>query len=230
MKSRDDRFFYRFWLKESGLSNMLILLSIMHFVLIPIFGSSSFFMILMHIFWMLFLFAGIFSLAKSKRSIRLISIIPCLFIIFGWINVFSTSTFIFYADFLLTIATFGLVVILVLMRVFEPGPITKYRVIGSIVVYMLLANIWSVAYMFLFEEVKGSFQIVLPVFENNSLQANFLYFSYITLTSTGFGDILPLHPLARSLVQAETVVGVLYPVILIGHLVSNSNVGQITKN
>ena len=55
-----------------------------------------------------------------------------------------------------------------------------------------------------------------------------MYFSYITITTTGFGEIVPLHPLARSLVQLEAFIGVLYPVILIGRLVSD--VGSIKKD
>jgi hypothetical protein len=50
-----------------------------------------------------------------------------------------------------------------------------------------------------------------------------MYFSYITITTTGFGEIVPLHPIARSLVQLEAIIGVLYPVILIGRLVSDIN-------
>ena len=50
-----------------------------------------------------------------------------------------------------------------------------------------------------------------------------MYFSYITITTTGFGEIVPLHPFARALVQVEALVGVLYPVILIGRLVSDVN-------
>ncbi|REH01706.1 ion channel [Flavobacterium aquicola] len=112
---------------------------------------------------------------------------------------------------------------MVLKKVFEPGPITEYRVIGSIVVYMILANLWSVIYQFVYEHIPSAFQITMPAFESNTLQANFLYFSYITITTTGYGDIFPLHPVARSLVQIEAIIGVLYPVILIGRLVSDAN-------
>jgi uncharacterized membrane protein YkvI len=100
--------------------------------------------------------------------------------------------------------------------------VTIFRIIGSVVVYMLIANLWSIVYIYIFNNIEGSFQVTLPPFETNSLQANFLYFSYVTLTTTGFGEIAPLHPLARSLVQVEAMIGVLYPVILIGKLVSDN--------
>lgn len=222
-KQKKYRFFNRLWDKESGLSGMLILLFVMHFVLIPILGSYSFFMVVLNVFWMLFLIAGIFSLTKSSKQAVLISIIPFLFILFGWISAFNPSPFTVLTHLILSVTTFLLLIILVLLKVFEPGPITLHRVIGSIVVYMLMANLFAIIYLFFYEYINGSFQVSLPPFESNSLAANFMYFSYITITTTGFGEIVPLHPIARSLVQVEAIIGVLYPVILIGRLVSDAS-------
>jgi hypothetical protein len=229
IKHKQYRFLNHFWDKESGLSGMLILLFMMHFILIPIFGSNSSFMITINVFWMLFLVAGIISLSKSKKQTFLLTIIPFFFILFGWITVFERTPFVLFADIFFTIATFGLLIVLVLKKIFEPGPITEYRVIGSIVVYMILANLWSVIYLFIYEQIPGAFQITLPAFESNTLQANFLYFSYITITTTGFGEVVPLHPIARSMVQIEAIIGVLYPVILIGRLVSDANENNAKK-
>lgn len=230
MTVKKYRFLNHLWSKESGLSGMLVLLFIMHFILMPIFGSYSSFMVIINIFWMMFLFAGIISLSKSKKQTFQLIIIPFLFILFNWIAVFERTPFVLFADIFFTLATFVLLIVLVLKKVFEPGPITEYRVIGSIVVYMILANLWSVIYQFVYEHIPGAFQITLPAFESNTLQANFLYFSYITITTTGYGDIFPLHPVARSLVQIEAIIGVLYPVILIGRLVSDANENKSKKN
>jgi hypothetical protein len=228
-KQKQYRFLNHLWNKESGLSGMLVLLFSMHFIIIPLFGSYTSIMVVLNIFWMLFLIAGIISLSKSKRQAIQISIIPFLFILFGWINVFDSSPFLLMVDIVLTICTFCLLIFLVMLKVFEPGPITGYRVIGSIVVYMILAHLWAVIYLFVYEHIPGSFSLILPPFEGNTLQANFLYFSYITLTTTGFGEIVPLHPFARSLVQVEAITGVLYPVILIGRLVSDANENKAKK-
>lgn len=229
LQQKKYRFLNHLWSKESGLSGMFVLLFIMHFVLIPIFGSYSFFMVIINLFWMLFLIAGIISLSKSRKQTVSFIIIPFFFVLFNWITVFERTPFLLFADIFFTIATFALLIVLVLKKVFEPGPITEYRVIGSIVVYMILANLWSVIYQFVYEHIPGAFQITLPAFDSNTLQANFLYFSYITITTTGYGDIFPLHPIARSLVQVEAIIGVLYPVILIGRLVSDANENTAKK-
>lgn len=223
-KQKKVRFLNRLWDQENGLSGMIIILTIMQFVFIPLFGSYSSFMVILNIFWMLFLMAGIFSLATSNKQALLISIIPVLFIVFSWLNVFIKTPFVLAVELILSICTFSLLIILVLVKVFEPGPITAHRIIGSIVIYMLMAQLWTVVYVFFYEHISGSFQLSLPPFESNSTQANFLYFSYVTISTTGFGEILPLHPFARALVNLEAIFGVLYPVVLIGRLVSDANV------
>ncbi len=47
-----------------------------------------------------------------------------------------------------------------------------------------------------------------------------LYFSLSTLTTTGFGDIVPIHPFVRSMANLEAVIGQLYPATLLARLVS----------
>lgn len=223
MELKNDRFLFRLWTQEKGLSIMLLLLCIMQFIVIPLFGSYSRFMVVVNIFWMLFIMAGIISLAKDKKQALLISIIPFLFLMVQWIDFFQSNIIVVFADLFLSVALMLLLIGLVLVKVLEPGPVTQYRIIGSIVVYMLLVNLWCTVYLFVFEHIEGSFQMAVSPFESSSDQANFMYFSYITMTSTGYGEIVPIHPFARSLVQIEVLTGVLYPVILIGRLVSDAN-------
>jgi hypothetical protein len=60
----------------------------------------------------------------------------------------------------------------------------------------------------------------LPVADNQPLASNLIYFSFVTLTSTGYGDIVPLHPIARSLCNFEAIIGQLYPATLLARLVT----------
>ena len=109
VKNKKYLFLNHLWDKESGLSGMFVLLCIMHFVLIPIFGSYSSFMVIINVFWMLFLIAGIFSLSKSKKQTILFIIIPFFFVLFGWISVFRPTPFVLLADIIFTICHFWIV-------------------------------------------------------------------------------------------------------------------------
>ena len=52
------------------------------------------------------------------------------------------------------------------------------------------------------------------------MASNLVYFSFVTLTSVGYGDIIPLHPVARSLANVEAIIGQLYPATLLARLVT----------
>src|SRR5438093_184387 len=53
-----------------------------------------------------------------------------------------------------------------------------------------------------------------------ALQPKLVYFSFVTLTTTGYGDFTPVNPVARALSNLESLVGQLYPVVLIARLVA----------
>ena len=109
---------------------------------------------------------------------------------------------------------------LVLVQVFREGPITIYRIQGAIVVYLLAGFAWAAAYEVVYRALPGAFQFAQHVVNEGRISHGLLYFSFVTLTTLGYGDITPVHPAARSLAIGEALVGQLYPAILIARLVS----------
>lgn len=106
--------------------------------------------------------------------------------------------------------------------------VTLNSIIGSICIYLLLGLIWVMLYLLLAEFSPQSFSGV----EIRSWQENFpkfIYFSFVSLTTLGFGDILPVSPLARFLVYMEAVFGAFYMAIVVSSLVS-SGINRAQKN
>jgi hypothetical protein len=113
----------------------------------------------------------------------------------------------------------GLVIIWVVARaLFAPGRITYHRVVGAILLYLAIGFVF-VALFTLAGALSGSFTGV-SVTDRVSLPSDLVYFSFSTLTTVGFGDIVPVHPFARSLCNVESIIGQLYPATLVAHLVS----------
>jgi hypothetical protein len=207
-----------FWDEESGLTSIFVLLCLTNFLVFPFFPRLQ---ILIRIFWFALLLAGISTLAKNKSQRRIYSVIPVLLIVVSAAQyLIPDSTFLGFIGLGVEILVFALLIGMVLVKVFEDGKVTIHRIIGSIVVYMLIANIWAIIYSFLYLQLPGSIQIPSVLTEEGVASSIFLYFSYTTLSTTGYGDILPVHSLVRTLVIIEQLIGVLYPVILIGRLVS----------
>jgi len=115
-----------------------------------------------------------------------------------------------------------LLAFLILGQAFREGPTTTHRIMGAVAVYLLIGMVWSVAYYLVALCIPGAFSIQGPASagEGESLQSQLFYFSFVTLTSIGYGDIAAVHPIVRMLVILEGVVGQLFPAILIARLVS----------
>jgi hypothetical protein len=113
-------------------------------------------------------------------------------------------------------ATLGIVVARV---VFSRGRVTYHRIIGAIVLYLLIAVIFGTLFAFVGLSFSDAFKGI--TFEDDPGLANSIfYLSFVTLTSTGYGDIVPVHPIARSLCNIESIIGQLYPATLLARLVT----------
>jgi len=124
-----------------------------------------------------------------------------------------------------TILGFATLAWVVAQAVFAGGRVTTHRIRGAIVLYLNFAMIFTAAYRLVLELSPGAFHGVAVAVgpdgpsEQGTL-ATMLYFSFTTLTSTGFGDIVPVHPIARSLANAEAIIGQLYPATLLARVVT----------
>jgi hypothetical protein len=103
--------------------------------------------------------------------------------------------------------------------VFAPGRVSYHRIIGAILVYLSVAVTFAALFTIVGLLVPKAFS-GMALEDNPALASNVIYFSFVTLTSTGYGDIFPVHPVARSLCNLETIIGQLYPATLLARLVS----------
>jgi hypothetical protein len=111
----------------------------------------------------------------------------------------------------------------ILRHVLSFGPLYADRVHAALSVYILLAFGWAGAYAMIEILSPGAFSIPraagAPPDEGAPLLADMMHLSIATLTSTGFGDITPLAPFARSFSQLEQLTGVFYIAVLISRLI-----------
>ncbi len=98
--------------------------------------------------------------------------------------------------------------------------VTHYTLQGAVCVYLLMGLTWAMAYAFLEGVAPGSF-ISTYINPTDSILdfPNFIYYSFITLTTLGYGDILPVTLQAQSLSLLEAIAGILYTTILVARLI-----------
>jgi hypothetical protein len=133
-----------------------------------------------------------------------------------WVNFLTPNAPFGVWPHLLTIAAIVMLLYIMLSQVFAPGPVTHMRIQGAIAVYLLFGIGWAHAYAIVGSIIPGSFTI--PE-RDLQLPSEWFYYSFVTLTTVGFGDIVPVHRVARALTVGEVLTGQLYLAVLIGRLV-----------
>ncbi len=106
----------------------------------------------------------------------------------------------------------------ILGKVLSPGPVTLDKIFGAISVYLLAGLVLGLGFELLEMLEPGSLTGALN--SEGSGSSDMVYFGYVTLTTLGYGDIVPVTPKARSLAMLGAIFGPLYVAILIARLVS----------
>jgi len=111
---------------------------------------------------------------------------------------------------------------------FGPGRVTWHRIQGAVALYLILGLLFAHLFSVLNALVPGAFANVPRGLNAHAVfyRGHLLYFSFMTLTSAGYGDIVPLHPVARSVASLEAVIGQLFPATLLARLVSLELLGR----
>ena len=118
------------------------------------------------------------------------------------------------------ILTFSALTWVVAHAVYAPGRITFRRLQGAIVMYLNFATIFAAAYGLIWELSPGAFANLVAPEGGPEEIGSMLYFSFTTLTTTGYGDIVAIDPFARSLANFESVLGQFFIAITVARLVT----------
>jgi voltage-gated potassium channel Kch len=205
--------------QEPGLSALLLLELLAIFVVRPLSELGVFSFRVSNVAVSLVLVAG--CTVVSRHRFALAAIVAS--IIAGWVAIYlreaSPSVETVCANFAAILVFLVVLTSVVGHAVFAPGRVTFHRVQGAVVIYLHLALIFAVLYLIVALFAPNAFKPPINAIEHLGT-AQSIYFSFVALTSTGYGDIVPLHPFARSLANLEGLVGQLFPATLIARLVT----------
>jgi hypothetical protein len=207
------------WRTDQGLSAMLVLLALTLLVGVPLSDTSQGDLVF-GILFSLLLVTGVVTVARRRMLTVAVSMVAGATLVLRWASFRSPDSSLRIWSDALAIVSLAVFTTLVLVQVFREGPITTHRIQGSILVYLLIGFTWSVAYQLLYSFSPAAFSFAQGDPGAAHSRDPLVYYSFVTLTTVGYGDITPVHPTARSLATAEALIGQLYPAILIARLVS----------
>jgi hypothetical protein len=205
------------WLSEEALTWLLVVLVVDMFVL-PVVGPNIGTTALNVVFTVL-LFTGLAAVANRGIAFLVIGILVLATVILKWIAPVPGLPGTPAASAAASVLIFVLFTLLVLFRTLSPGPITRHRIEGAIATYLLIAMVFAYAFELVELLQPGSLQFNEG--EPEMIDEAVGYFSLVTLTTVGYGDVTPVTPLARRLAMFEGFIGQLFPAIIIGWMVGS---------
>jgi hypothetical protein len=201
------------------LTALTVLLFVMLFVIAPLQASGIFVFQAFELVFAIILVVGVFVMSGSRLAV-VAMVIALVMATVGAIFRLKAPSFLdinlFAGAWLITGITLGCVVA---RAVFAPGRVTHHHVMGAILLYLTIAITFVALFTFVGSLVPKAFS-GLSMEDSPALASNLIYFSFTTLTTTGYGDIFPVHPIARSLCNLESIFGQLYPATLLARLVT----------
>jgi len=207
-------------LRDPLLTALTAMLAVLLFVVAPLQASGVLAAHWFGIAFGLMLVAAVFIVSRSLAAIVGIWLALALIIVATVSRLWGPSAVDLYLDTSAWLITGVTLSVVVARAVFAPGQITFHRVIGAILLYLTIGITFVALYGFMALLAPNAFNGLPALQDNLSVASNLIYFSFVTLTSVGYGDIVPLHPIARSLANIEAIIGQLYPATLLARLVT----------
>ena len=163
------------------------------------------------------LITGIYAVSYRRRQIAIATLLGVPAFAFNWLHIVAGTPALEKIGSTFTLLFYAFTAFVVLSRVLTTRRITTDTIYGAVSVYLLMGLTWATAYDLVESINPGSFSagsgggtLAFPAF---------IYFSFVTLATLGYGDITPVTDQARSLALLEAVSGTIYIAVLIARLV-----------
>jgi hypothetical protein len=218
--------FAAFWWGDKGLTTLLAM-QLLAFVVGPLIDRESA-RIVIGILFSLILVSGVGNVSKKLIPRIFVGLLTFTAVAFMWLQRYVLDRTMAIWSTVSTLACMFLLTVVVLRHVFQAGPVTADRVRGAIAAYVLIGLCWAFIYHFIDLTLPGAFSLSSVRSEPIDLerQQDFAYFSFVTLTTLGYGDITPIHRSARMFAIIEALIGQLYPATLLARLISHQISGE----
>ena len=174
----------------------------------------------LHIIWNIFLtgifVSAVYAISEKKRRVYIASLLALPMLVSVWSRYFVESNYVLVVGTLCGVVFFAYMIVNILLFIYKQDEVTRDLITGAAVVYLLMAIMWVFIYRVVEIAHPGSFTISTTQMHD---QMRFIYFSLVTITTLGYGDIVPTTNLARSLATLEAVIGQLYLMTTVAWLV-----------
>jgi Ion channel len=189
-------------------------------LLYPFFAGS----VMAHAFWDIcssaILLLGLYAISHVRRHLVIALVLAIAVLGTKWSGYVIDNAMLLLVNDGLGVIFFAFTACLLLADVLSKGAVTADKIYGALCVYLLIGLTWGFMFLTLDGFQPGSFQFGqagLSGIEKDP--ATLVYFSFVTLSTVGYGDVTPLSPPARSFAFMEAIIGQIYLAVLVARLV-----------
>lgn len=186
-------------------------------VITDIYGQKKIF--IGHILFSITLLFSVISLKESKKWMVYGIILVSSALLFSVLAHYQKTNVYLCLSLICSFLFLLIVISISLQQMLHSDQVNLHNVAGAICVYLLLGIIWAQVYYFVNIIMPGSFKGNLSL-DIHMQSFDFVYYSFVTLSTLGYGEIVPLSATARSLAYMEAIFGQFYIAILVAGLVS----------
>jgi hypothetical protein len=210
-----------FWTAESGMTGLLIFTLAYLFVVCAL-GEINVGALVGRLMFSLIIVTGVLATFQQRWLRYLVMVLALVSLGLTWLEILHRVWLLTFLNTVMGMFFLVLLLAILMVQVFQTSAVTPHKIRGAIVVYLLLGGLWSLFYALvaLVQPHAFHYPAGFPATDWQSVGEALTYFSFITLTTTGFGDITPAIPLTRTLAMFEALTGQLYLVITLARLVS----------
>lgn len=193
-----------------------IALFILSFIYIFVIGIFHFVVNMHFVYYTIISLIYFTALLSARTTINTYFYIPALLIIATWVTEILSIPYLTQITGVLSTIFFLYVIVLLVIRVAKSQSVGILEFLESVNVYLLLGIAGSILFGAVYEANNDAYK---HAGEALTSQADFIYFSFVTMSTLGYGDITPSGSLARSLAIFFSVTGQLYLAMIIAMLV-----------
>ena len=202
--------------KKIGHFEYLFIALILTVLIKPFFKGFIGIQILTNILFTIIYLAAIFTVIQSHQILRFSLWIVVPTIVLTWWQFFYPNYILFISSNIFSLVFFSYTVGLLTVYLARQKKVTRNVIMCAGSTYFLMAFFWATAFILLEMVAPGSFN---NLGDKTQKAGDLLYFSFVTITTLGYGEITPATSQARALVIVETVIGQLFIAVMLARLV-----------
>lgn len=174
------------------------------------------------------LLAGILAVSKKKRVVLVGSCLAVLTLAIIWSATFFNHEALNIAGDICMAFFFAFTASMILFDIWTTQGVTSDTIVGSLCAYLLIGATWAFLYLLTETFIPGSFhftalkqgQEIGNIIHTQNYPL-FMYYSFVTLCSLGYGEIIPIKSAGRMLATGEVIIGQFYMAVFVAKLISS---------